>query len=329
MNVPGLGRDLFSGGKAALRGINTAIVKESYLDVGQFKISLRKDTICPTIDYLDLDLAPRGNYSTKVTFPTSVISGHTIPTGSALVSRRLRNGAMGVAAPLAAVARPFIATFTATPGLPAQQTTASAHGTRLISGSAMEAGSTSTETTSFAVPTITLGLVTATTTATPAMSTKTIAAAGSAHLRPAPGTSERNHLALAYRAFERAHHPGRVNIAETVVNFTDSLTACDIYRINNSTKQPIRNEPGKTEITAWLQLVSTNLLGPVTPAARGNYRFMAKCSDHYITFRAVHIITAKGKVLTTLIKFVQDFVIPLELRLQYLCTDGGGEIIAD
>ena len=73
MKKPGLGRHLFSGGTAALKGINTGIAKESYLDVGQFKIYLRKDTECPTIDYLDLELAPRGNYQTEATFPTRVI----------------------------------------------------------------------------------------------------------------------------------------------------------------------------------------------------------------------------------------------------------------
>ena len=44
MNVPGLGRHLLSGRTATLKGINAAIDKEMYLDVGQFKIPLRKDT---------------------------------------------------------------------------------------------------------------------------------------------------------------------------------------------------------------------------------------------------------------------------------------------
>ena len=51
MNMPGLGRHLFPGGIAALKGVNTVIAKESYLHVGQFKIPLRKNTDCPTIDY--------------------------------------------------------------------------------------------------------------------------------------------------------------------------------------------------------------------------------------------------------------------------------------
>ena len=116
--MPGLSRRLLSGGAAALKGINTVIAKESYMDFGQFKIPLRKDTKCPTLDYLDLELAPRGNYQTEAAFPTRVISGDTIPTGLALASRLLRSGAIGAVAPLATAARALIATSTAAPDLP-------------------------------------------------------------------------------------------------------------------------------------------------------------------------------------------------------------------
>ena len=64
----------------ALEGITTVIAKESYLDVGQFKIILRKDNEYSTTDYLDLKRAPRVNYQTEAAFPTRVILGHTIPT---------------------------------------------------------------------------------------------------------------------------------------------------------------------------------------------------------------------------------------------------------
>ena len=119
------------------------------------------------------------------------------------------------------------------------------------------------------------------------------------------------------------------NIAGTIINFTDSLTAYDIYKTNNDTKQPICNEAGKTEITKWLQLVSTDLLDPVTPAARGKYRFMVKCFDHYTMFKVLYFISTKDKALTTLAKLVQDFFMPLGLRIQHLRADGGGEFIAD
>ena len=207
INVPGLGRHLFSGGTAALKGINTVIIKESYLDVGQFKIPLRKDTECPTIDYLDLDFAPRGNYQTEAAFPTRVVSGHKIPTGSALASRLLRSGAMGAVTPFATATRPLIATCTAAPGLPALQTSASAHGERLINGGTMGAASTSTGTTSFVATTITPGLGNATTTTKPAMPTS-VMTAGSEHLPPAPGASERAHRRLIPRLLQdHGDHP--------------------------------------------------------------------------------------------------------------------------
>ena len=58
MNVPGLGLHLISGGMVALKAINTVIAKKSHHDVDQFKISLRTDIDCPTIYYLDIELAP-------------------------------------------------------------------------------------------------------------------------------------------------------------------------------------------------------------------------------------------------------------------------------
>ena len=160
------------------------------------------------LEYLDLELAPRGKYQTGAAFPTRIISGHTILTRSALVSRLLKSGAMGAIAPLATAARPFIATSTAAPGLSALQITASAHGGRLISGGIIGAASTSTETTSFAAPTITPRLVYATTTAKPATPTAAMAAAGSEHLPPAPGASERAHRRLLPRLLQdHGDHP--------------------------------------------------------------------------------------------------------------------------
>ena len=56
---------------------------------------------------------------------------------------------------------------------------------------------------------------------------------------------------------------------------------------------------------------------------------MAKCSSHYTKFKAVYFISTKDKALTTLVEFVQDFVMPPGLCLQHLLADGGSEFIAD
>ena len=91
------------------------------------------------------------------------------------------------------------------------------------------------------------------------------------------------------------------NIAARGVNFIDSLTACDICKINKSSNQPIRTKQGKTEITESLQLISADRLGPVSPLARGNYWFMAKYADHYTKFNAVYFLSRTDKALTTLV----------------------------
>ena len=136
MNVPGLRRRLFSGGTAALKGMNTAIAKQLYLGVEHFKIALFKDIGCPEIDYVNLELALRGSHQTKVTSSKRFISGQTLPTGSALTSCLLRSGAIEMITPLATVAQPFIATSTTARRLPALRITASVLGAHLISGSA-------------------------------------------------------------------------------------------------------------------------------------------------------------------------------------------------
>ena len=81
------------------------------------------------------------------------------------------------------------------------------------------------------------------------------------------------------------------NIAETGVNFNYSLIVCGICKINKGIKQPILIDPGEPEIMGWLQLVSTDPVGLMTPVARGNYRFVTKCFDYYF-------ISSKDKVLT-------------------------------
>ena len=110
--------------------VNRLIAKEPYVDVGHFKIPLRKNTDSSTTDYLDLELAPRGNYSTEAVVLTRVVSGNAILTRSALVLRPLRSGPMGAVARLAKAARPSSETSTTARGLLAVQNIASVNDTR-------------------------------------------------------------------------------------------------------------------------------------------------------------------------------------------------------
>ena len=194
-------------------------------------------------------LAPRGNYQTGSPFPTRVISGRTLSTGSALASRVFGSGATGAVAPLGTAVRQFTASSTVAPGLLTLQTTASAHGTRLISGGTMGAASTSTATSLSRHPRL-----------RQVWSRLPLPL----HRRCRQLPWRRRGANICHQRLghpnkniwhQRLRHPNERTlqaarrIAETGVNFTDSLTACNIYKINNGTKQPIHNKPGKAEIT--------------------------------------------------------------------------------
>ena len=73
-------------------------------------------------------------------------------------------------------------------------------------------------------------------------------------------------------------------IAKTGVHFTASLTARDIFKPNNGPKQPVCPELGKTEITEWLQFVSTRPLG--SRDARGAWELLL----YDEVFRSLHQI---------------------------------------
>ena len=71
--------------------------------------------------------------------------------------------------------------------------------------------------------------------------------------------------------------------------------------------------------------MSTDLLGLVTPKAIGGYAYMEEYTDHHSRLKAVYFIEKKSDTLHTLGRFIQDLAIPLELRVQHLRSDNGGE----
>eukprot|EP00903_Cladosiphon_okamuranus_P017943 g16510.t1 len=79
--------------------------------------------------------------------------------------------------------------------------------------------------------------------------------------------------------------------------------------------------------TSFLDLVSTDLLGPVSPTAIGGFNYMAKFTDHASRLKAVFFIAKKNDALASLVNFVQDIAIPLGLRVEYLRSDNGGEFV--
>ena len=133
---------------------------------------------------------------------------------------------------------------------------------------------------------------------------------------------------------QRLGHPN-VQVLEQVsridgsgVVLRDSFSACGTCKINKSTQQNHPKTVNTDGITRRLQLVSTDLLGPVSPTAIGGYNYMAKFTDHSSRLKAVYFIAKKSDALSSLVNFVQDIAIPLGLRVEYLRSDNGGEFVS-
>ena len=84
------------------------------------------------------------------------------------------------------------------------------------------------------------------------------------------------------------------NIPETGVSFEDSLSPCVTCKLNNSVQQDHPSSVDSSNILERLQLVSTDLTGPITPTAQGGYRYMAKFTDHFTRFKVVYFIKTKA-----------------------------------
>ena len=79
--APGLGRHLFLGGLAATRGVTMIIAKNSFLDMGAFTVPLREDSLCSTLDHVDLTTDDTSR-TPDTAFPTifsSTFKRETVP----------------------------------------------------------------------------------------------------------------------------------------------------------------------------------------------------------------------------------------------------------
>ncbi|CAB1109566.1 unnamed protein product [Ectocarpus sp. CCAP 1310/34] len=171
--------------------------------------------------------------------------------------------------------------------------------------------------------------------ASSASSTTTGAVAGA---RPASSTGTTYAAASSATAsantwHQRLGHPN-VQVLEQLaridgsgVHLRDSFSACGTCKINKSSQQNHPKIANMDGITERLQLVSTDLLGPISPSAIGGYNYMAKFTDHATRLKAVYFIAKKGDALSSLVNYVQDVAIPLGLRVQYLHSDNGGEYV--
>ena len=81
----------------------------------------------------------------------------------------------------------------------------------------------------------------------------------------------------------------------------------------------------RIEVTQPLELVCTDLSGPVSPASEAGNSYVAKFADHHTRLKSVYFLSKKNEAIDALINYTQDVVIPSGHRLQRLRSDRGGE----
>ena len=81
----------------------------------------------------------------------------------------------------------------------------------------------------------------------------------------------------------------------------------------------------RIEVTQPLELVCTDLSGPIRPASGAGNSYVAKFTDHHTRLKLVYFLSKKNEAIDALVNCIQDVVIPSGHRLQRLRWDRGGE----
>ena len=82
----------------------------------------------------------------------------------------------------------------------------------------------------------------------------------------------------------------------------------------------------RIEGTQPLELLYTDLSGPISPASGAGNSYVTKFTDHHTRLKSVYFLIKKNEAIDALINYTQDVVIPSGHRLQRLHSDHGGRV---
>ena len=108
------------------------------------------------------------------------------------------------------------------------------------------------------------------------------------------------------------------------VDYTSDVSCCDICEVSKSTPRA-HPKKGIHKTNGPIELVYTDHLGPVTPAARGGYKYVRKFTDEYSSMKKFFLLKSKTEVAYSLHLYKQTVAVPLGLRIQRLRCDEVGE----
>ncbi|CAM9708118.1 unnamed protein product [Ascophyllum nodosum] len=108
------------------------------------------------------------------------------------------------------------------------------------------------------------------------------------------------------------------------VEYTGDLPTCDVCALGKSAQQA-HPKRASYDVSRPFQLVTTDLMGPLSPPALGGFRYVIKFSDQLTKWNEVFLLKEKKSAVDTVQLYNQAVVIPSGLRLERLRADKGGE----
>ncbi len=108
------------------------------------------------------------------------------------------------------------------------------------------------------------------------------------------------------------------------IDYTGTISGCPTCALGKSQQKA---HPKKTihQTKDPMELVYTDLMGPITPAAKGGYLYVAKFTDDFTRMKEIFLLKSKAEAVDSLHLCNNTVAVPLGLRLQRLRADKGGE----
>ena len=111
------------------------------------------------------------------------------------------------------------------------------------------------------------------------------------------------------------------------VEYTGTVSGCDICAVGKRTQMAHpKNTTHKTD--GPMELVYTDHMGPITPAAQGGYMYVSQFTDDVSRVNEIFLLKSKTEAVNTLHLYNMTVAVPLGLRIQRLRCDKGGEYIS-
>ena len=110
------------------------------------------------------------------------------------------------------------------------------------------------------------------------------------------------------------------------VDYTGTVSGCDICH-SSKRRQKAHPETLQTA-TGPIELVYTDLMEPITSAARGGHKYVAKFMDDFSRMKEIYMLKTKQEAAEAIHLYNMTVATPLGLRIQRLRSDKGGEYIS-